>query len=125
MSEQTLQVILPSGIAEAFVSSLERLLKEAGFEESLKAGEVGGVETSFWQHGDAQVVVILHESETEETLSISSKGVNGAEVVKVAGIRLALELLEGLPAEIRRTLEPILPQLREHATCPNDQQPVT
>lgn len=118
MSEQTFQIILPSGIAEAFVSSLEGLLKEAGFEESLKAGEVGGVETSVWQRGDAQVIVILRESETEETVSLSSKGINGAEVVKVAGVRLALKLLEGLPKEIKRTLDPIITQLREHATCP-------
>ncbi len=118
MSEQTFQIVLPSGIAEVFVSSLEEFLKEAGFDESLKAGEVGGVETSVWQRGDAKVVVVLHESEPEEMVSISSQGINGAEFVKVAGIRLALKLLEGLPAEIKRTLEPILTQLKEHATCP-------
>ncbi|MFN4179586.1 MAG: hypothetical protein ACK4I8_04685, partial [Armatimonadota bacterium] len=77
MSEQIFQITLPSGVADAFALSLERLLKEAGFEESVKAGEVGGVETSVWRRGDAQIVITLRESETEETVSISSKGING------------------------------------------------
>jgi hypothetical protein len=43
VSEQTYQVTLPSGLADALVVTLEQVLKEAGFQEALKAGEAGGV----------------------------------------------------------------------------------
>ncbi|MCS7186283.1 MAG: hypothetical protein N3B10_04910 [Armatimonadetes bacterium] len=119
MSEQTYQVTLPSALAEALASSLERLLKEAGFTESLKAGEVGGVETSVWQRKGAQVVITLRESETEETVKISTQGIDGAELLKAASACLALKLLESLPANIRQNLEPIIAQLREITVCPS------
>ncbi len=119
MSEQTFRITLPSALAEAYASSLERLLKEAGFEESLKAGEVGGVETSIWRRKEAQVVVTLHESETEETVEVSTQGIDGAVLIKAAAACLALKVLESLPNEIRQSLEPVLAQLREVATCPS------
>ena len=116
MSEQTYQVTLPSGLAEAFVATLVQVLKEAGFQETLKAGEVGGVETSVWQQGEAQVVITLHEAENEETVTVSSQGTDVAAIVKTAACRLTLKLLEALPPEIRQTLEPTIAQLRELAT---------
>jgi hypothetical protein len=116
VSEQTYQVTLPSGLAEALVVTLEQVLKEAGFQEALKAGEAGGVETSVWQRGEAQVVITLREAETEETVTVSSQGTDGAAIVKAAACRLALKLLDALPSEIRQTLEPTISQLRELAT---------
>lgn len=116
MNEKTYQINLPVGLAEAFVASLEQLLKEEGFEESLKAGEVGGVETSVWRRDKAQVVIVFHESEAEETISVSAQGIDGAEIIKVAGVCLALRLLEGLPAEIKQSIEPSLTLLRQHVT---------
>jgi hypothetical protein len=116
MSEQIFQITLPSGIADAFVSSLEQILKEAGFEESLKAGEVGGVETSVWRRERAQVVVTIREAETEETVEVSAQDIDSAVFVKAAAARLALELLESLPNEIQQDLGPVLIQLREIAT---------
>lgn len=106
---------MPSGIAEAFVSSLERLLKEAGFEESLKAGEVGGVETSVWRRERAQVVVTIRESETKETVEVPAQDIDGVAFIKAAAAYLALKLLESLPNEIRQAFEPALTQLREIA----------
>lgn len=119
MSEQTYEFTLPSGLAEALVLALERILKNAGFEESLKAGEVGGVETSVWQKGDARVVVTLRESEAEETISVSAQGVDSTAFVRDAASCLTLKLIESLPAEIQKPFEPVLAQLRELATCPN------
>jgi hypothetical protein len=116
VSEQTYQITLPSGLAEALVSTLEQVLKEAGFQETLKAGEAGGVETSIWQQEEAQVVVTLHETEAEETVTVSSQGTNGAAIVKSATCRLALRLFDALPPEICQTLEPAISQLREVAT---------
>lgn len=119
MSEQTYQVILPSALAEALELSLERLLKGAGFEESLKAGEVGGVETSIWKRKGAQVVITLRESETEEIMQVSAQGIDGAALLKAAAACLALKLLESLPANIQQTIEPVIAQLREIAVCPS------
>lgn len=119
MSEQNFQITLPSALAEALASSMEMLLKEAGFEESLKAGEVGGVETSIWRRKGTQVVITLRESETEETVEVSTQGVDGAALLKAAAACLALKLLESLPADIQQTLEPVLSQLRGIATCPS------
>jgi len=119
VSEQTYQFTLPSGLAEALVSALEHTLKDAGFEESVKAGEVGGVETSVWQRGDSRVVITLRESEAEEEISVSAQKVDGAALLKSAASCLVLKLLESLPAEIRTSLEPVLAQIRELSTCPN------
>lgn len=116
MNERTFQIALPVGLAEAFVASLEQILKAEGFQESLKAGEVGGIETSVWSCENAQVVIVFHESKAEKTISVSAQGIDGARIVKVAGVRLALSLLEGLPLEVKKTLEPALVQLRQHAT---------
>ena len=116
MSEQTYQITLPSGLAEALAVTLEQVLKEAGFQESLKAGEVGGVEMSVWQRGEAQVVITLHETETEETITVSSQRTDGAAIVKAAACRLTLRLFDALPPEICQTLEPAISQLREVAT---------
>ena len=116
MSERTYQITLPSGLAEALVATLEQVLKEAGFQETLRAGEAGGVEMSAWQRGEAQVVITLREAETEETITVSSRGSDGAAIVKAAACRLVLKLLEALPPEICQTLKPTIAQLRELAT---------
>jgi len=113
VSEQTYQITLPSGLAEALAVTLEQVLKEKGFQETMKAGEVGGIETSVWQRGEAQVVITLNETETEETVTVSSQGTDGAAIVKAAACRLTLRLFDALPPEICQTLEPVMAQLRE------------
>ncbi|MCS3920419.1 hypothetical protein Q2T83_09745 [Fervidibacter sacchari] len=120
MSERTYQITLPSGLAEALVATLEQVLKEAGFQETLKAGEVGGVETDIWQREKAQVVITFRETETEEKVTIWSQGTDGAAIVKAAACRLVLKLLEALPPEICQTLEPAVTQLRELAALAKD-----
>ncbi len=115
MSEQTYQINLPSGLAEAFVATLVQVLKEAGFQETLKAGEAGGVEMSVWQRGEAQVVITFREAETKETVTLSSQGTDVAAIFKTAVCQLVLKLLDALPPEIRQTLEPAEIQLRELA----------
>lgn len=115
MSEQTYQITLPSRLSEALVLTLEQILKEAGFQERLEAGEIGGIETSIWQRDISQVIITLHEGETEKTITFSSQGTNGAEIVKASVSRFALKLLEAMPPEIRQTLEPVIVQLRELA----------
>jgi len=117
VSEQTFQLTLPSGLAEAFVASLKQLLKAEGFEESLEAGEVGGVETSVWRRGDAEVVILLRESDVEERVDVSARNVDGEEIVKAAAARLVLKFLESLPPKVHQAFEPVTAHLKQVARC--------
>lgn len=116
MSDQTYQITLPSGLAEVFTLALEQFLRELGFQESLKAGEVGGVESSVWQREGAQVVITLHETGTEETITVSAREVDVSEIVKFTVARFILKLLEALPPKVRQSFESVSAQLRETVT---------
>jgi hypothetical protein len=118
VNEQTLRFTLPTGLADALIAAMERLLKERGFQEQVRAGEVAGVEASVWQRGETQIVIAVQEAETEEAVSVSVKGADGAELLSVAIAALLVELLERLPAETRPSFEPFLASLKQLASRP-------
>ncbi|MFA0750009.1 MAG: hypothetical protein SLRJCFUN_000412 [Candidatus Fervidibacter sp.] len=118
MDEQTFRISLPTGLADTFIAAMERLLKERGFQEQVRAGEVAGVEASVWQRGETQIVIAVQEADTEEALSISVKGADGVELLSAAIATLMLELLERFPAETRPSFEPFLASLKQLASRP-------
>ncbi|MGQ9462930.1 MAG: hypothetical protein ACUVTP_07845 [Candidatus Fervidibacter sp.] len=120
MNGKTLEVNLPAGLADALTRTLEKILDEAGFGRKMKAGEVGGIETRIWQKENAEVVITVHESDVEETVSVSVRGIDGAALLKAVAARLALELFESLPLEAKQDFQPIMPELRRLSKCPSE-----
>lgn len=116
MDEQTFKLTLPTGLADAFVAAMERLLRERGFQEQLRVGKAADIEASVWQRQEAQVTIAFHESDAEETISVSVKGADGVELLSAVAAALLLELLERLPAETRPSFEPFLASLRQLAS---------
>lgn len=119
MNDKTLGVNLPAGLADALTRTLGKILDEAGFERKIKAGEVSGIETRVWQKENAKVVITIHESDVEETVSVSSQGIDGAALLKAAAACLALELFESLPLEAKQDLQPIMSELQRLSKCPS------
>ncbi len=112
MNQQTFSLVFPAGVAEAFLKALCRILQQEGFQESLEAGEVGGIEVRIWQQGNATVTIRFHETDAEETIHITVPDNNGVEWLIAAVKEVVSQILNAVyralpPSEHPRLQEAI------------------
>jgi hypothetical protein len=92
--------------------------RSGAFKSKCERAKSRSLRQAFGNGVKRKIVIAAQEADTEEAVSVSVKGADGAELLSVAMAALLVELLERLPAETRPSFEPFLASLKQMASRP-------